>query len=109
MLRYLLLLLVTAAALIAGPLVAGNKGYVLIAIGQTLLASDLADGGLSFESGRIAVDAACRTSLPGVWAGGDCVAGGSDLTVAAVADGKAAAASIIAALQGAAVPHHAGA
>lgn len=82
---------------------------VLIAIGQTLLASDLADGGLSFESGRIAVDAACRTSLPGVWAGGDCVAGGSDLTVAAVADGKAAAASIIAALQGAAVPHHAGA
>lgn len=34
MLRYLLLLLVTAAALIAGPLVAGNKGYVLIAIGQ---------------------------------------------------------------------------
>lgn len=34
MLRYLLLLLVTAAALIAGPLLAGNKGYVLIAIGQ---------------------------------------------------------------------------
>ncbi|MFN5527833.1 MAG: dihydropyrimidine dehydrogenase, partial [Bradyrhizobium sp.] len=50
-----------------------------------------------------------RTSLPGVWAAGDCVAGGTDLTVAADAAGKAAAASINAALQGAAVPHHAGA
>jgi glutamate synthase (NADPH/NADH) small chain len=82
---------------------------VLTAIGQTLLASDLGDSGLSFENGRIAVDAARRTSLPRVWAGGDCVAGGSDLTVAAVADGKAAAASIVAALQSAAVPEHAGA
>ena len=35
-----------------------------------------------------------RTSLPGVWAGGDCVAGGSDLTVSAVQDGKLAALSI---------------
>ena len=32
-----------------------------------------------------------RTSLPGVWAGGDCVAGGEDLTVSAVQDGKLAA------------------
>ena len=31
---------------------------------------------------------------PGVWAGGDCVAGGDDLTVAAVEDGKQAALSI---------------
>ena len=35
-----------------------------------------------------------RTSLAGVWAGGDCVAGGEDLTVAAVEDGKQAALSI---------------
>jgi len=33
-----------------------------------------------------------------VWAGGDCVAGGEDLTVASVEDGKIAAASIHAAL-----------
>ena len=32
--------------------------------------------------------------MPGVWAGGDCVAGGEDLTVAAVEDGKQAALSI---------------
>ena len=35
-----------------------------------------------------------RTSLPGVWAGGDCVHGGEDLTVSAVQDGKLAALSI---------------
>ncbi len=35
-----------------------------------------------------------RTALAGVWAGGDCVAGGEDLTVAAVEDGKIAAESI---------------
>ena len=36
---------------------------------------------------------------PGVWAGGDCVAGGQDLTVSAVEDGKQAARSIDAALE----------
>ena len=40
------------------------------------------------------VDEERSTSLPGVWAGGDCVAGGSDLTVSAVQDGKLAALSI---------------
>jgi len=43
--------------------------------------------------GRIQVDAERRTSLPGVWAGGDCVPG-QDLTVTAVQDGKLAALSI---------------
>jgi dihydropyrimidine dehydrogenase (NAD+) subunit PreT len=38
--------------------------------------------------------------LKGVWAGGDCVAGGLDLTVSAVEDGKQAARSIDAALRG---------
>jgi dihydropyrimidine dehydrogenase (NAD+) subunit PreT len=36
-----------------------------------------------------------------VWAGGDCVAGGKDLTVSAVEDGKQAALSIDRALRGA--------
>ena len=52
----------------------------------------------ALKDGRIVVDAERRTSLPGVWAGGDCVAGGKDLTVAAVEDGKRAAQSINAAL-----------
>jgi glutamate synthase (NADPH/NADH) small chain len=73
---------------------------VLVAIGQTLLASDLADAGLALDKGRIKVDRNRRTSLPDVWAGGDCVAGGQDLTVAAVEDGKRAAAAIIGALGG---------
>ena len=49
---------------------------------------------LDMGAGRIAVDDQRRSSLAGVWAGGDCVAGGEDLTVAAVEDGKVAAHSI---------------
>lgn len=49
---------------------------------------------LTLSGGRIAVDAERRTGLAGVWAGGDCIAGGEDLTVAAVEDGKVAAESI---------------
>ena len=45
------------------------------------------------RDGRIVVDADRRTSLPDVYAGGDCVAG-ADLTVVAVQDGKLAAAAI---------------
>jgi glutamate synthase (NADPH/NADH) small chain len=55
---------------------------------------------LDLEGGRIAVDAERRTSLAGVWAGGDCAAGGRDLTVVAVEDGKQAALSINRALLG---------
>jgi glutamate synthase (NADPH/NADH) small chain len=68
-----------------------------------LKTADLAGTGLALEKGRITVDDDGRSSLPGVWAGGDCVAGGSDLTVVAVANGKKAAASIIAALRADAV------
>ena len=51
------------------------------------------DGLPEIENGRVRVDDERRTSLPGVWAGGDCVAG-QDLTVVAVQDGKLAAESI---------------
>jgi dihydropyrimidine dehydrogenase (NAD+) subunit PreT len=54
---------------------------------------------LELRQERIAVDAERRTSLPGVWAGGDCVYGGEDLTVSAVQDGKLAALSIDRALR----------
>ena len=66
---------------------------VLVAIGQTGAAS-----GPAMQGGKIVVDADRRTSLAKVWAGGDCVVGGLDLTVSAVEDGKRAARSIIAAL-----------
>jgi glutamate synthase (NADPH/NADH) small chain len=49
---------------------------------------------LRVSNGRIGVDAHRKTSLDNVWAGGDCVAGGRDLTVTAVQDGKIAAQSI---------------
>ena len=70
---------------------------VLKAIGQTFLPAAIQEGGievLELEKGRIKVDETRRTSLPGVWAGGDCVAGGQDLTVAGVEDGKRAAIAI---------------
>lgn len=49
---------------------------------------------LELERGKIRVDLEGRTSLPGVWAGGDCALGGEDLTVTAVAEGRDAAESI---------------
>lgn len=72
---------------------------VLVAIGQTFLDAPLGPGTLALEGGRITVDAERRTTLPDVWAGGDCVAGGQDLTVSAVEDGKQAALSIDRALR----------
>jgi glutamate synthase (NADPH/NADH) small chain len=70
---------------------------VLTAIGQRL---DDLPAALTVEGGKIAVAGPGRTALPGVWAGGDCAAGGDDLTVTAVAEGRDAAIDIHAALMG---------
>jgi glutamate synthase (NADPH/NADH) small chain len=64
---------------------------VLKAIGQTL---EGAPDGLELAGGKIAVTGAGRTSVEGVWAGGDCASGGEDLTVTAVAEGRDAAEDI---------------
>ena len=45
-------------------------------------------------SGRIKVNENRQTSLSDVWAGGDCIEGGDDLTVTAVDDGRTAAEAI---------------
>ena len=80
-----------------------SADMVLMAVGQRF------DGGLfgagpsavpAMAAGRILVDAGQATSLPGVYAGGDCTAG-ADLTVQAVQDGKVAALSIDAMLRAA--------
>jgi dihydropyrimidine dehydrogenase (NAD+) subunit PreT len=65
---------------------------VLKAIGQSFV-PDPVDGIPLLRDGRIVVDEDRRTSLAGVYAGGDCVPG-ADLTVVAVQDGKIAAAAI---------------
>ena len=67
---------------------------VLKAIGQKLGNPVLGQAGLVLEQGRIATDAQGQTNLPGVWAGGDCRAGGLDLTVEAVEHGKQSAHAI---------------
>jgi glutamate synthase (NADPH/NADH) small chain len=75
---------------------------VFKAIGQTFEPSGVTT--LLLEGGRIAVDAEGRTSMPGVWAGGDCVRAGEDLTVTSVAQGRDAADSINRALASSARP-----
>ena len=73
-----------------------DADVVFKAIGQEIAWGELgaADQVLRIEGGRIAVDADRKTSVDNVWAGGDCVAGGKDLTVSAVQDGKLAALAI---------------
>jgi len=71
---------------------------VLKAIGQTLGNPLLAQADFELQGGRIATDANGLTNQPGVWAGGDCRAGGLDLTVEAVEHGKLSAQAIHAAL-----------
>ena len=68
---------------------------VFKAIGQTLTGTPES---LALEGGKIAVTGAGRTTLSGVWAGGDCASGGDDLTVTAVAEGRDAALDIHATL-----------
>ncbi len=69
---------------------------VFKAIGQTLDADVFsADStGVEVSHGRIVINDAGKTTLDNVWAGGDCVAEGDDLTVTAVQQGKVAAIDI---------------
>ena len=64
---------------------------VFKAIGQTLAA---VPAGMAVDGGKIS------GGMAGVWAGGDCAAGGEDLTVTAVAEGRDAAEAIHAHLMG---------
>lgn len=57
-------------------------------------------GDIDMQNGRIVVDDGHKTSLPKVWAGGDCVVGGDDLTVSAAQHGKLAAIDIDRQLRG---------
>jgi dihydropyrimidine dehydrogenase (NAD+) subunit PreT len=85
-----------------GRLEGTGSGYVLEAdivykaIGQAVQWKLLGDTAeiVALEKDRIVVDEQRRTSLAGVWAGGDCVSDGEDLTVSGVQDGKLAAISI---------------
>lgn len=92
-----------ATALLGGKLAETGETFtleadmVLKAIGQTYV-PEPAGSAIELKGGRILTDAEGRTSLARVWAGGDCRAGGRDLTVEAVEHGKVAARSIHAAL-----------
>jgi len=69
---------------------------VFKAIGQVFVSDPVTSSAaaLDIQDGRIVVDTDCATSVPGIYAGGDCILGGEDLTVAAVQDGKVAAHAI---------------
>lgn len=89
----------TATRLESGKLVDTGEPFVLEAdmvlraIGQSFVAEPVGTA-LALQDGRIQTDADGQTSVPRVWAGGDCRAGGRDLTVEAVEHGKRAAISI---------------
>jgi dihydropyrimidine dehydrogenase (NAD+) subunit PreT len=82
----------------AGSVFRLDADMLFLAIGQRGAPEALDGAPIEVKDGRIVVDAERRTTLEGVWAGGDCVYGGQDLTVSAVEDGKQAARSIAAAL-----------
>jgi len=67
---------------------------VFKAIGQKLDDGVIGACGLTLDGGRVVADADGRTGVARLFAGGDCRAGGRDLTVEAVEDGKRAAAAI---------------
>jgi dihydropyrimidine dehydrogenase (NAD+) subunit PreT len=75
-----------------------DADMLFLAIGQRGAPEALDGAPIEVREGRIVVDDERRTTLASVWAGGDCVYGGKDLTVSAVEDGKQAARSIAAAL-----------
>jgi len=71
-----------------------DADVVFKAIGQRLDYLGLDGTYLAWKDGKIDVDDNQATSVPGIWAGGDCAVGGDDLTVSAVQHGKLAAISI---------------
>lgn len=74
-----------------GELLEVPADVVLKAVGQVLsVAGEVPE----IKKGRIVVDVDYATSIPGVWAGGDCIGTSTDLTVQAVEDGKRAAHAI---------------
>ncbi|HZD52611.1 MAG TPA: FAD-dependent oxidoreductase, partial [Woeseiaceae bacterium] len=77
-----------------GEMWTSEADIIFKAVGQVLSLDLHGDERLDLDEGRIVVDAQGRTSVPGIWAGGDCVRDGEDLTVTAVQHGKLAAISI---------------
>lgn len=84
-----------------GKLVATGEQFELTAdmvfkaIGQKFISAVFSENETpALKNNRMVVDGDRKTSLNNVWAGGDCIDGGEDLTVAAVEDGKVAALSI---------------
>ena len=73
-----------------------SADIVFKAVGQAVARDVFGDAADSFEQkgGKLLVGDDRKTSLPDVWAGGDCIYDSDDLTVTAVQDGKVAANSI---------------
>ena len=65
---------------------------ILKAIGQKLSSADV--DGFDLDGSKLKINERFETSIRGIFAGGDCVRSGEDLTVQAVEDGKCAAHAI---------------
>jgi len=71
-----------------------DADQVLMAIGQAFDGEAAQEFGLAISNSRIQVNNERKTSHNKIWAGGDCIDAGDDLTVWAVQDGKLAAESM---------------
>ncbi|NOZ75994.1 MAG: FAD-dependent oxidoreductase [FCB group bacterium] len=72
-----------------------HADWIVMAIGQKKFAADIVPGLDVDEKGRVVVDETTRrTSVPNLYAGGDCINGGKEV-VNAVADGREAAYAMI--------------
>ncbi len=73
-----------------------DADIVFKAVGQSIVDDVFGAAAEHFElkGGKLLVGDDRRTTLPDVWAGGDCIYGHDDLTVTAVQDGKVAANAI---------------
>ena len=67
-----------------------DADVVFLALGQKMR-NGLFDMDMKMVGGKLYVDENGATSVSGIWAGGDCVSAGKDLTVHAVEQGKQAA------------------
>jgi dihydropyrimidine dehydrogenase (NAD+) subunit PreT len=74
--------------------IAADAVFKAIGQGMARVADPFAAGLARAPGDKIHVDGFFRTALPGVYAGGDCIAPGQDLTVQAVQHGKLAALAI---------------
>jgi glutamate synthase (NADPH/NADH) small chain len=80
--------------IVTGETITLEVDMVIKAAGQIPFEELVSSNQIQHNKGRISIDSRCATSIPGVFAGGDCVNGGKEV-VDAVQAGKDGAKAIL--------------